>query len=538
MTFAMDSRPTTSRLIVLTAGWAALLASAAPAQTTLYVDQHAAPPTDGLTWQTAYPDLQDALDAAAVAGSGVTQIRVAGGSTYKPDRGTGDRTATFQMVNGVAIYGGYAGLQGTDPDERDPAVYVTILSGDLAGDDGPGFTNYAENSHHVVTVPSTVTDGVNTLLDGLTIQGGNTQGAAIAHGGGVLSDTGHVRLNSCIIRSNRAERAGGMRNDTGCEATLTNCRFLDNESYVFGGGAMNVWGSVVTMRGCTFLRNRSNEHAGAIVVGEGGIAMISDCLFADNTTPTYGGAILQWGDSDLTLLNSVFFRNAAVGCGGAISSHGGNLKLLNCTMFGNSCDCPDGGGGIRMRGHAITVHNSILWGNSSLRGSLEQEQLLLEAQPMTTVTYSCIQGLSGALGGEWNIGLNPRFLDPRVGDLRLQQDSPAIDAGNNDAVPPDVTLDIDGLSRFMNVPLVPDTGNGAPPIVDMGAHETQPVFQDCNGNGVDDGVPNELDVCDYTPPGAQVEPDGGVLGDLDGDCDVDLEDFAIMQNRFTGPSVR
>jgi hypothetical protein len=33
-----------------------------------------------------------------------------------------------------------------------------------------------------------------------------------------------------------------------------------------------------------------------------------------------------------------------------------------------------------------------------------------------------------------------------------------------------------------------------------------------------------------------VESDGSVLGDLDGDCDVDLLDHAMMQARFTGPN--
>ena len=62
------------------------------------------------------------------------------------------------------------------------------------------------------------------------------------------------------------------------------------------------------------------------------------------------------------------------------------------------------------------------------------------------------------------------------------------------------------------------------------------TIDDCDEDIDNDGVPNEDDVCDFTPAGAIVEPNGGVLGDLDGDCDVDLADYVIFTSRLTGPS--
>lgn len=65
------------------------------------------------------------------------------------------------------------------------------------------------------------------------------------------------------------------------------------------------------------------------------------------------------------------------------------------------------------------------------------------------------------------------------------------------------------------------------------------LIDDCDPDIDDDGVDNGPDVCDFTPimlPPNLIEPDGSVLGDLDGDCDVDLIDYAIMQERFTGPN--
>ena len=54
---------------------------------------------------------------------------------------------------------------------------------------------------------------------------------------------------------------------------------------------------------------------------------------------------------------------------------------------------------------------------------------------------------------------------------------------------------------------------------------------DSDGDGVDDA----LDVCNNTPFGAAVDAQGRPLGDIDEDCDVDLEDYLLFQDGFTGP---
>lgn len=54
---------------------------------------------------------------------------------------------------------------------------------------------------------------------------------------------------------------------------------------------------------------------------------------------------------------------------------------------------------------------------------------------------------------------------------------------------------------------------------------------DADGDGVDDA----LDVCCATPAGIPVNAEGRPLGDLDGDCDCDLVDYALFAQSFTGP---
>ena len=60
-----------------------------------------------------------------------------------------------------------------------------------------------------------------------------------------------------------------------------------------------------------------------------------------------------------------------------------------------------------------------------------------------------------------NIDADPMFVDVASGDLRLWSSSPAIEAGDNAAVPPGVTTDLGGNPRLYGT------------VVDMGAYEYQ-----------------------------------------------------------------
>jgi len=63
------------------------------------------------------------------------------------------------------------------------------------------------------------------------------------------------------------------------------------------------------------------------------------------------------------------------------------------------------------------------------------------------------------------------FVNATNNILNLSVGSPAIDAGDNTALPPEILSDLGGSLRYWDVVSVPDTGNGSPPIIDMGAYE-------------------------------------------------------------------
>ncbi len=94
------------------------------------------PTHDGLSWFTAYTDLQQAIDAASAG----HEIWVARG-VYIPTRGVDhpglpptDTLRTFQLKDRVQLYGGFAGSE-TERSQRDWTANPTVLSGDLDNND-------------------------------------------------------------------------------------------------------------------------------------------------------------------------------------------------------------------------------------------------------------------------------------------------------------------------------------------------------------------------------------------------------------------
>ena len=55
------------------------------------------------------------------------------------------------------------------------------------------------------------------------------------------------------------------------------------------------------------------------------------------------------------------------------------------------------------------------------------------------------------------------------------------------------------------------------------------LMDECDADMDDDGLLNEVDVCDDTPLGAAVNPSGGPMGDIDDNCAVDLDDYYYFE---------
>jgi len=323
----------------------------------LFVKFDAPGHNDGTSWLDAYRSLQDALRTARHAGRSSTDIWVARG-TYKPTGPDGERTISFDMMSGVAIYGGFAGDE-SSRDQRDVAAHETILNGDLNGDGEGPFFDIIDNSYHVVTA-----NGVDAtaILDGVTVVGGNaSRQASVPFGGGILINSGGPTLAGCTIRQNRAESGGGVYNEHG-NPTLRECAFRDNFSYA-GGGMYNESGAVI-LEDCNFTDNRGVD-AGGGVAGHNSTSTLIGCTFESNSTNGNGGGVYD-ADGQIDLDRCTFDGNVTLRDGGGMAGEYSTLALAACSFTSN--DASDWGGGLALLAGTADVAQSSFQQNTATHG--------------------------------------------------------------------------------------------------------------------------------------------------------------------------
>ncbi len=359
------------------------------------------------------------------------------------------------------------------------------------------------------------------------------ENAAAHQVGGVMwaaSDT-EIVYRRCLFRANHAQFAGALFTVLADRVELVECEFRENTAAVQAGACWLQRSDkndtvTATIDRCIFAANTADSR-GALILEETD-TLLTDCIFLGNRgirpNESSAGAILSMFD-DFEAVNCLFSGNSA-DFGGAVQFfRNGIARMTNCTLSGNRAAFPDAGGGILIERTVLDLTNSILFGN--MAGTSRSEF----AQVMGTVraNFNAIENWTGTRGGVGNHGLDPRFADP-VGadgvagtdddDLRITAGSPAIDAADNFALRKDVTVDLDGAPRFVDDPDTKDTGNGDPPLVDMGAFEFQACLADLDGSG-DVGFGDILAIL-------SAWGNKGGAEDLDGSGVVDFGDLLIV----------
>jgi hypothetical protein len=157
-----------------------------------------------------------------------------------------------------------------------------------------------------------------------------------------------------------------------------------------------------------------------------------NCTLMGNSARAYGGGA-DW----CSLYNCTVSGNSA-NWGGGVDSSG----LYNCTLTGNVAIGGDGGASWS------GLCNCIVYFNTG--GNYDESS--------SGLSYCCTTPLPTS--GSGNISNAPLFVDYTSGNLRLQANSPCINAGTNAYV--SGTTDLDGRPRIVGG------------TVDMGAYEFEP----------------------------------------------------------------
>ncbi len=433
---------------------------------------------------------------SAISGSNANHVLWLDGRTDGP-------ITEDTILDGVTITGGWVGdsaphdrgagltCDGSDGGTCSPTlIHVDFISNRADGGGGGMLSN-----------------GSNGGVSNPSLRGSVFRDNYAISGGGMFNDgseggTSSPRLTYTAFEGNFADvEGGGMLNDGSnggvSSPLLIDVYFSGNLVNLSGGGMLNrgTGGDSTPLMIFTYFNdNWSLFSSGGAMTNEASDPTLVNAYFRRNEAAD-GGAVDNV-DSTATLINALFDLNEAYSDGGAMRNTRSDPVLINVTLSGNRANR---GGGLANLNSRPVLTNVILWGNHAPTGTV----MLNDVATPTLATSLIEDGWDGSgvvnlnggyvIDGGGNLDADPQFVrDPdrrKNGDLRLRTTSPAIDAGDNRALPAEIdlipwdppghfskltlTLDLALNPRFTDISGVPDTGLGTPPIVDIGAYELQ-----------------------------------------------------------------
>jgi len=270
---------------------------------------------DGLSWKTAYPDLQRTINQLSQAGGG--EIWIATG-TYYPKINTKEKEfSSFKLRDNIALYGGFSGDE-TMLNQRDIQNNKVILSGYI------GKTLKKPNHIHAYHV---VIGAKHCLIDGLTIEEGLAKGIKNnAYGGGLLmiGNNQTVNVQHTTFRNNEAYYGGAVYAFNKVSSYFYDVNFIQNKA-AMGGGLYLSFGSNLFFEKGSMSLNVARYRGGAIVVNHGANPILSAIRFDHNRTQGNGGALWidnqtsQFTETQAYTKNCLWDSNIAQFYGGAIA---------------------------------------------------------------------------------------------------------------------------------------------------------------------------------------------------------------------------
>ena len=371
-------------------------------------------------WATAATNIQDAVDAADAASfpPGSLLVLVTNG-VYA----SGGRAVYGTMTNRVVVDKRLT-LQSVNGPE------FTIIKGYQV----PGTTNgCGEGAIRCVYLTSGASLSGFTLTKGATRSYNSSTANDQQSGGGLWCESTTAVISNCVVIDNSSGFVGGGVSG----GTLNYCTIATNSS-IYGDGGASGYVRPCTLNYCTLIGNSAEDGDG----GGAGSSTLNNCTLTGNSA---GGLYGEGGGvADSTLNNCTLARNSATRFAGG--AYGGTLN--NCTLTGNSAG--ESGGGA----YYSSLNNCIIYFNSApVAANYKYEQ----AFSYVTVNYCCVTPIPPY--GVGNISVPPLFVDYAGGNLRLQSNSPCINAGLNGYV--SSATDFGGYPRIVSG------------TVDIGAYEFQ-----------------------------------------------------------------
>lgn len=368
-----------------------------------YVDWESESTECGFNWETAFDEIQPAIDSAYAAAVqlGHCEVWVAAGTYYAYDDSPSD---SIRLKPNVTVYGGFAGTEYW-LSQRDVEANETIIDGTEQGGEG--------HSYHVVM-------GANDSdLDGFTVTGGRAFGDPPHHrGGGIYLNASNTTVTNCTIIGNEAidgggifaydswpvveaseffgntaQRGGGLLVLNGF-AQISDTRFENNRAEVSGGGAYfeKIYSACYPVLDAVEFVSNTAEIDGGAIYNISCNPSVETAIFEDNQVGERGGAIATYrGSFDIS--ESSIANNRAAIDGGGFYGKFTDTGISNCEFEQNQALRHAGGAYCELTdaaiyastfllntagedGGAITVYfdqprvvNTLLSGNEANRGA-------------------------------------------------------------------------------------------------------------------------------------------------------------------------
>lgn len=411
----------------------------------------------------------------------------------------------------------------------------------------------------------------DVLLRGFTVTGGFGEAGSIGAGagGGLLVEGASITIENAVFTGNAGVLGGGVSIIDG-DAVVRESRFEDNQALHGGGlyieqgtllieesefennaatnngGAVAIfWLTDAAITDTDFTNNDANSFGGAVYTNHAEIDF-NRLSFTDNgkaeegehnawTISTFGGGAVYTTDTNGRINASRFVRNVAFAGGGLYVASTGTVEVVNSLFTEHGTTCGNCGyAPIYVNSSSPTIINCTIADNSTLSG------IFTTFNGFPTIANTIISGPDNATSGNGLSALESSLVVGTVFAATINQGSsvvedalldsqndsaplagsPSINAGDNSAVPADITTDLLGNPRIVNG------------TVDIGAIEfgAAPPQESIAGDMNGDGSVGAMDLLMFLD--AWGDCHGHCPADLNADGRVDGTDLLMLLNNW------